>query len=60
MITKHFGSVAASTLKNMDIERLPMLVIIQKLRGTIEINQVSNTSNLVKESISMTVPQEFL
>ena len=42
MITKHFGSVAASTLKNMDIERLPMLVIIQKLRGTIEINQVNN------------------
>ena len=43
MITKHFGSVAASTLKNMDIERLPMLVIIQKLRGTIEINQVNNS-----------------
>ena len=40
MITKHFGSVAASTLKNMDIERLPMLVIIQKLRGSVEINQV--------------------
>ena len=42
MITKHFGSVAASTLKNMDIERLPLLVLIYKLRGSTEIFQVSN------------------
>jgi len=48
MITKHFGSVAASTLKNMDIERLPMLVIIQKLRGSIEIHQVCVKKNLLK------------
>ena len=41
MITKHFGSVAASTLKNMDIERLPLLVLIYKLRGSTEIFQVS-------------------
>ena len=40
MITKHFGSVAASTLKNMDIERLPVLVLITKLRGSMEILQV--------------------
>ncbi len=42
MITKHFGSVAASSLKNMDIERLPLLVLIYKLRGSTEIFQVSN------------------
>ena len=41
MITKHFGSVAASTLKNMDIEKLPVLVLIYKLRGSMEIFQVS-------------------
>ena len=46
MITKHFGSVAANTLKNMDIEKLPMLVLIQKLRGSIEIYQVSVFGNL--------------
>ena len=41
MITKHFGSVAASTLKNMDIEKLPVLVLIYKLRGSMEIFQMS-------------------
>ena len=40
MITKHFGSVAASTLKNLDIERLPVLVLVYKLRGSMEIFQV--------------------
>ena len=44
MITKHFGSVAASTMKNMDMERLPLLVLIYKLRGSTEIFQVSNLS----------------
>ena len=41
MITKHFGSVAASTLKNLDIERLPVLVLVYKLRGSMEIFQVN-------------------
>lgn len=41
MINKHFGSVAASTLKNMDVEKLPLLVLIYKLRGSTEIFQVS-------------------
>lgn len=58
MITKHFGSVAASTLKNMDIERLPMLVIIQKLRGSIEIHQVCVKKKPSKIQ-AMTVPQQF-
>ena len=44
MITKHFGSVAASTLKNMDMERLPLLVLIYKLRGSTEIFQVRKYS----------------
>ncbi len=40
MVTKHFGSVAASTLKNMELEKLPLLLLIYKLRGSIEIFQV--------------------
>jgi len=52
MITKHFGSVAASTLKNMDIERLPMLVIIQKLRGSVEINQIIHGNMTLDELMS--------
>merc|ERR1712223_1093459 len=52
MITKHFGSVAASTLKNMDIERLPMLAIIQKLRGSVEINQIIHGNMTLDELMS--------
>ena len=52
MITKHFGSVAASTMKNMDMERLPLLVLIYKLRGSTEIFQVSNLSYLTIFKVS--------
>ena len=46
MITKHFGSVAASSVKALEIERLPMIALIYRLRGTTEIFQVLfNTSN---------------
>ena len=40
MITKHFGSVAASNVKSLEIERLPMIALIYRLRGTTEIFQV--------------------
>jgi len=40
MITKHFGSVAASSVKALEIERLPMIALIYRLRGTTEIFQM--------------------
>merc|ERR1712223_1969805 len=52
MITKHFGSVAASTLKNMDIERLPLLVLIYKLRGSTEIFQMLHGNVTLDELMS--------
>lgn len=52
MITKHFGSVAASSLKNMDIERLPLLVLIYKLRGSTEIFQMLHGNVTLDELMS--------
>ncbi len=40
MITQHFGNLAASTIKNLDIDRFPLLALVYKLRGTTEIFQV--------------------
>lgn len=40
MITKHFGSVAAANVKTLEIERLPLIALIYRLRGTTEIFQV--------------------
>lgn len=57
MITKHFGSVASSTLKNMDIERLPVLVLIYKLRGSLEIFQVRVSLKKSFFFLSTAVPQ---
>jgi hypothetical protein len=52
MVTQHFGSVAAATIRNLGIERLPLLTLVYRLRGTTEIFQVraklcfdSNTSS---------------
>merc|ERR1712156_1029705 len=49
---KHFGRVAASTLKNMDIERLPLLVLIYKLRGSTEIFQMLHGNVTLDELMS--------
>ena len=40
MVTKHFGSVAAATIKNTGLEKMPLLALVYKLRGTMEIVQV--------------------
>ena len=40
MITNQFGSVAAATVRNLDIEKLPLLALVYRLRGTTEIFQV--------------------
>ena len=55
MVNRHFGSVASSTVKNFGIEKLPLVILIAKLRGNLEIFQVniSNTSCLVKTVIQV-------
>ena len=40
MLTEHFGSIAAATVRNLDIEKFPLLALVYKLRGTMEIFQV--------------------
>ena len=42
MVTQHFGSVAASTVRNLDIERFPLVALAYRLRGVTEIFQVRN------------------
>ena len=51
MITKHFGSVAASNVKSLEIERLPLIALIYRLRGTTEIFQVSSSQNYIDLNI---------
>jgi len=45
MLTEHFGSIAAATVRNLDVERFPLLALVYKLRGTVEIFQVINPLN---------------
>merc|ERR1740128_744282 len=40
MISRHFGSVASSTIKNFSIEKLPLVILVAKLKGNLEIFQV--------------------
>lgn len=40
MVNRHFGSVASSTVKNFGIEKLPLVILIAKMRGNMEIFQV--------------------
>lgn len=37
MVTKHFGSMAASTIKNFSVEQLPLMLIIMRSRATTEV-----------------------
>ncbi|CAB4062344.1 FAF1 [Lepeophtheirus salmonis] len=37
MITREFGSVASLTVRNLDVERFPILALVYRLRGTTEI-----------------------
>ena len=52
MVTKHFGSVAAATIKNTGLEKMPMLALVYKLRGTMEIFQVISGSSTLDELMS--------
>lgn len=52
MVTKHFGSVAAATIKNTGLEKMPLLALVYKLRGTMEIVQVISGSSTLDELMS--------
>ena len=49
MVSRHFGSVASSTVRNFGIEKLPLVILIAKLRGNMEIFQVGTQSTIVRE-----------
>ena len=40
MCTHHFGSVAASTVRNFSPDQLPLLLVITRNRGTNEVFSV--------------------
>ncbi len=41
LCSRHFGSVAAATIRNFEMEKLPLVILIAKLRGNLEIFQVT-------------------
>ena len=41
MISRHFGSVASATIRNFSIEKLPLVILVAKLKGNMEIIQVT-------------------
>jgi len=52
MIARHFGSVASSTIKNFSIEKLPIVILVAKLRGNLEIFQVLHGNVTMDEFMS--------
>ena len=52
MIARHFGSVAASTIRNFSIEKLPLVILVAKLKGSLEIFQVVHGNVTLDEFMS--------
>jgi len=52
MIARHFGSVASSTIKNFSIEKLPLVIVVAKIRGNLEIFQVIHGNVTLDEFMS--------
>jgi len=52
MVSRHFGSVASSTVRNFGVERLPLVILIAKLRGNMEIFQVIHGNVTLDEFMS--------
>ena len=52
MIARHFGSVASSTFKNFSIEKLPLVILVAKLRGNLEIFQIIHGNVTLDEFMS--------
>ena len=55
MVTNHFGSVASATIRSMDIEKLPLIALVYRLRGTTEIFQVNDKFLALKSVPHLTV-----
>jgi len=52
MIARHFGSVASSTIKNFSIEKLPLVILVAKIKGNLEIFQVIHGNVTLDEFMS--------
>ena len=57
MISRHFGSVASATIRNFSIEKLPLVILVAKLKGNMEIIQVSPHFTLDENIMEVTVAQ---
>lgn len=52
MVSRHFGSVASSTIRNFSIEKLPLVILVAKLKGNFEIFQVVHGNVTLDEFMS--------
>ena len=52
MISRHFGSVASATIRNFSIEKLPLVILVAKLKGNMEIIQVIHGNVILDEFMS--------
>jgi len=52
MISRHFGSVASSTIRNFSIDKLPIVILVAKLKGNLEIFQVIHGNVILDEFMS--------
>lgn len=52
MISRHFGSVASSTIRNFSIEKLPLVILVAKIKGNLEIIQVIHGNVILDEFMS--------
>jgi len=52
MVNRHFGSVAAATVRNFDVERFPLLLLIAKIKGSLEVFQVIHGNVTLDELMS--------
>jgi hypothetical protein len=52
MIARHFGSVASSTIKNFSNEKLPLVILVAKIKGILEIFRVINCNVTLDEFMS--------
>ncbi|XP_071518759.1 FAS-associated factor 1 [Panulirus ornatus] len=49
LVTTHFGSVAASTVRGFSVDKLPALLVITRTRGTIEVLSVIHGNGVLDE-----------
>jgi len=52
MISRHFGSVASATIRNFSIEKLPLVILVAKVKGNYEILQVIHGNVILDEFMS--------